>query len=231
MSKLPFYVIGNWKSNKTMDEAVIWMRDFETFYKKTPFDVTKVQAVICAPFLHVTTLSSLLTLSNIPLKLGVQTISSFAVGAYTGEVAASMIAGLAHFVLIGHSERRKHFKETDEELAQKVKQAKSVGLEVVYCVQDENMTVPDGVNFVGYEPVWAIGTGKAETAENANTVAVNIKKRLGREVTVIYGGSVTPENIGTYVTMQHLGGVLPGGASLKADTFHSLLTHAAESVT
>lgn len=229
MPTAPFYVIGNWKSNKTIDEVVIWARDFETLYKKQPFSPAKVKVVVGVPFPLLTTLKSLVMLKRLPFELAAQNVSSYPAGAYTGEICAEMIKDMVSFSLVGHSERRKYFKETDEDLVHKVEQARLAGIEPVYCVQDEAMAVPEQVKFVGYEPVWAIGTGKAETAENANQVAGNIKKRLNRAVTVIYGGSVTADNVNTYVKMEHIGGVLPGGASLKPDTFYNLILNAATS--
>lgn len=229
MKSTLFYIIGNWKSNKTIDEAVIWAKDFETFAKREPFDLKKVRVILCVPFLHMTTLASLIELRQLPLLLGAQNVSAYPQGAYTGETSASMCQVFVKYTLIGHSERRKYFKEDEPTLKSKLEQAKMVAIEPVYCVQDENMSIPETVTLVGYEPVWAIGTGKPDTPDNANRVAGIIKQRSGRDIKVIYGGSVTPENVTAYATMEHISGVLPGGASLTAQSFHRLIVNASKS--
>ena len=225
MRSTPFYIIGNWKSNKTVGEAVIWMQDFATLWKSQPYDAQKVKVILCASFSHLTTLASLIQLNNLPLELGAQNISPFPVGAYTGEVSAAMLKDLVRYTLVGHSERRKHFHEGQEDLPQKIKEAKSVGLTSIYCIQNETDDIPADLSFVAYEPVWAIGTGKPETAEAANSVAASIKQEYPK-LTIIYGGSVTPENVAEYAKMEEIGGVLPGGASLKPDTFYNLILNA-----
>lgn len=226
MKKSQFYVIGNWKSNKSIDDVVVWCQDFATLFTREPVMTETLKVVLCVPFIHISTIKSLIALNRLPLRLGVQTVSSFAQGAYTGEVSAAMLKDLVEYTLIGHSERRNYFKETDQDLGEKVKQTKNAGIEPVYCIPNETAFIPDQVNFVGYEPVWAIGTGKAESPENANKVAAAIKARANRTLRVIYGGSVTADNVAAYATMEHIDGVLPGGASLKPDTFHRLIVNA-----
>ncbi|HCM37327.1 MAG: Triosephosphate isomerase [Candidatus Gottesmanbacteria bacterium GW2011_GWB1_43_11] len=225
MRTAPFYIIGNWKSNKTVGEAVIWMQDFTTLWKKQPFDSAKAKIILCAPFIHLTTLHSLIELNKLPLVLGAQTISSYPTGAYTGEIGASMVKDLVGFTLIGHSERRKYFGETDHDLSAKIAEAQSIGITSIYCVQDSKMPIPAGVKWVAYEPVWAIGTGKPETAENAAQAAAAIKNQAP-DTKIIYGGSVTAENVAAYAEKNELDGVLPGGASLTPATFYHLITNA-----
>jgi triosephosphate isomerase len=223
---LPFYIIGNWKSNKTVDEAVTWMTDFRTLYKKQPFDNKKVHVILCPSDIHLTTLRSMIQLSQLPIHLGMQNLSFFESGAYTGEVAAAQAHDLVNYAIIGHSERRKYFGETDEKLIDKVKQAKESGIEPVYCVQEGHMSVPEHVSFVAYEPVWAIGTGKPATPEQAEEAAKKLLQSSGRELVVIYGGSVTDENVKDYAKLENVSGVLPGGASLKADAFYRMILNA-----
>lgn len=225
----PFYVVGNWKSNKTVSEAVVWFQDFEALWKKNPVDPRKVKVILCPGFIHLTTLHSLIELAKIPLALGTQNISPFPNGAYTGEISSFMIKDMAVFTLIGHSERRKHFGEDEKILAEKVSRAKEAGLEPIYCVQDEHAAIPESCTFVAYEPVWAVGTGKPDTADNANRVAKALKSLAKTPITIIYGGSVTADNVTSYVQTTDIGGVLPGGASLTAQAFHGLIIHAAES--
>jgi triosephosphate isomerase len=136
-----------------------------------------------------------------------------------------MVKELADWVLIGHSERRKYFNESDADLATKVEKAHNVGLKVIFCVPDDKTPVPTGVEVVAYEPVWAIGTGKTDTPENANAVVASIKQKTGA-TTVLYGGSVTAENVATFVSQPSIDGVLPGGASLDPQKYSNLV-HAA----
>jgi triosephosphate isomerase len=221
-----FYIIGNWKSNKTVDEAVTWMTDFRTYFKKQPFDGKKVKVILCPSDIHLTTLRSLVELYQLPISLGMQNLSFFEIGAYTGELAASQAKDLAKYAIIGHSERRKYFGETDEKLVDKVKYAKDAGIEPIYCVQEGHMGVPPEATFVAYEPVWAIGTGKPATPEQADEAAVKLLKNSGREIVVIYGGSVTDENVSEYTKLKSVSGVLPGGASLKAEVFYRMILNA-----
>ncbi len=225
MNKSPFYIIGNWKSNKTVTEASIWCQDFATAWKKQKIDESKIKIVLCPSFIHLTTVRSLIELSQVPIELGCQTISSTEMGAFTGEVAASMVSEFVRFVLIGHSERRTYQKETETELLAKVVQAKAAGIEPIYCVQNSEQSIPPQCMMVAYEPVWAIGTGKADTPQNANEVAAVIKQKATRPLTIIYGGSVTAANIAGYAATEHINGVLPGGASLTATTFVELIAN------
>lgn len=181
----------------------------------TPFE----NVVICAPF---TILSALHTA---PFIMGAQDVSEFPEGAYTGEVSARQIKEFADWVIIGHSERRKYFSETDSVLQKKVDQAKKVGLKIIYCVPDVATIVPQAIDVVAYEPVWAIGTGKTDTPENANGVISNIKART-RVTTAIYGGSVVPANVASFVSQPAIDGVLPGGASLDPQKFAALIANA-----
>lgn len=226
MSAAPFYIIGNWKANKTVEEAAIWCQDFATLWKKRATPAKNISVVLCPSFLHLTTVASYISLAHLPMQLGCQDISEFKSGAYTGQVSADMVKNFAKFTLVGHSERRKYNQETERALFDKITRAREAGIEPIYCVQSAEMTIPDTATFVAYEPVWAIGTGKAETPENADLVAQQIQERAGRELTVIYGGSVTADNVASYTKMKHLRGVLPGGASLKPDTFLELIVHA-----
>lgn len=223
----PFYVVGNWKSHKRVTEAVSWFKEFESLWQKNPFNIQKLIVIICPAYIHLATFASLIQLSRIPIQLGLQDVSAYPSGAYTGEVSAEMVNGLVKFTLIGHSERRKFFKEEETELIEKVKQARQAQLEPIYCVQSEDMTIPQECKIVAYEPVWAIGTGHPDTSDNADQVASRLRQKHPRVTTVIYGGSVTPENVASYTQKAHIGGVLPGGASLEAHTFYRLLLNAA----
>jgi triosephosphate isomerase (TIM) len=212
------FIAGNWKSNKTIVESKEWLTKF--IFDASKFPVNNLTVVICAPYIALPELKN--HMGSTPVVLGAQDVSPFNDGAYTGEVTAGMIKEVADWVIIGHSERRKYFNETDEMLGKKVEQAASAGLKVIYCVQDENTTVPNGVDVIAYEPVWAIGTGKTDTPENANSVVASIKQKTQVDI-VIYGGSVVAENVASFVSMPSIDGVLPGGASLDPEKFAHLI--------
>lgn len=205
MKKL--FIAGNWKSNKTVSEAQAWLSA-----ARDP----NGNIVICVPF------TLLPALKGGPFVVGAQDVSPFAEGAYTGEVSARQAGEFADWVIVGHSERRKYFSENDDLLQKKVQQAKKAGLKVIYCVPDSETVVPENVDVIAYEPVWAIGTGKTDTPENADRVCAKIKERTNNAM-VIYGGSVTDKNVASFVRMPHIDGVLPGGASLDPVTFSRLI--------
>lgn len=200
-------IAGNWKSNKTAAEAKEWLEKFT---------VKEGNIVLCVPY------TLLSTMRGGPFQLGAQDVSPFEEGAYTGEVSARQIKELADWVIIGHSERRKYFGETDDLLAKKAAMAKAAGLRIIFCVPDEKTAVPQGVDVVAYEPVWAIGTGKSDSPENANIVITAIKAK-SQVATVIYGGSVTAENVAGFISQPSVDGVLPGGASLDPEKFARLI--------
>lgn len=202
-------VVGNWKSNKTVGEAQEWLAKFKNANKNV---------ILCVPY-------TLLPIMKGPFMLGAQDVSPFGDGAYTGEISARQIKEFADWVIIGHSERRKNFNETDEMLAKKAEQAKLAGLKIIYCVSDDTSPVPAGVDVVAYESVWAIGTGRSDTPENANTVIATIKAK-SQISTVIYGGSVTAENVASFIKQPAIDGVLPGGASLDPEKFSALIQNA-----
>jgi triosephosphate isomerase len=213
-------LIANWKSNMTESEAFSWLEGM-----KDVLSTTEKQIVVCPPFTLLPLLQKKISTEQIPLQLGAQDISPFEKGAYTGAMNGEQIAEFASYVLIGHSERRKYFFETDEQIEQKVAMAKKANLITVECVQDINTPIPEGVNIVAYEPVWAIGSGKAESAEQANSVAVAIKEKSGVPL-VLYGGSVTAENVHEFSQMDGIDGVLVGGASLIPQKFSQLIQNA-----
>lgn len=217
------YVIGNWKSNKKGEEVKIWFKKFADKVSRSKKNIFKHhKVVVCPAFVYLERASTLVKKYKLPIEIGAQDISPYDDGPYTGEVSASMIKEFSEYVIIGHSERRQYFGEKDKILFEKAKRAKSVGLNVIYCVPDKVALVPPNVSIVAYEPVWAIGTGKAETPENAAEVAREIKEKTGVSQ-VIYGGSVTEKNIADFIKQKSLSGVLPGGASLDPEHFFKIV--------
>lgn len=216
----PRLIVGNWKSNKTVVEAKKWLQELANS-KSLMANREGLQIVVCAPFIVLAPMKEEIAKLSLPIVLGAQDVSPFPDGAYTGEVSGRMIKEVADWVLIGHSERRKYFTETDELLARKVHEAKDAGLSVIYCVPDAEAQVPDGVDVIAYEPVWAIGTGKTEDPKAAASVLAALKTKTGVEKG-IYGGSVTAETVASFLAEAAIDGVLPGKASLDPQAFASL---------
>ncbi len=242
-------IAGNWKMNKTIAEAIDLVREL----RRLVIDVTQAEMVVCPPFVALPAVSE--ALAGTKIKVGAQNIYSEEKGAYTGEVAASMLEGLCEYVIIGHSERRQYFGETNESVNKKIKIALAHGLKPIVCVGENlkqyeaNETgsvvtaqIKNGLSgltveqmksiVIAYEPVWAIGTGKAATGAGANSVvSVNIRGSLSemygetvaQSMRVQYGGSVTMSNITEFMAMPDLDGALVGGASLKAPDFAEII--------
>jgi len=231
MKKL--FLVANWKSHKTIQEAHTFMTTFlntsliEWLHKSAESNEIVKKIVICPPFIHLPELAKMLEHSDlkISLDLGAQDLSPFSVGSHTGEVAASEIEGLVKYVLVGHSERRKDFGESDDLVAQKVRAAKKAGLEPIFCVQGKDTPVPEGVLIIAYEPVNAIGSGHPDDPEHADEIAAYFKEQKHIPF-VLYGGSVTPDNVNSYTTKPHIDGVLVGGASLDPRSFSEIIQRA-----
>jgi triosephosphate isomerase len=217
------FILGNWKSNKTTAEAVLWQ---QSFVKNVPPILDNVTIILCPAYHHV----SLFAHKSNTYATGVQNISPFDMGAYTGEVAASMVKDDVTHAMIGHSERRKHFGETDEIVAEKVKRVIEVGIKPVVCVSNTeqikqlNMLAPEFAKsgLLLYEPLFAIGSGTSDSPENANAAAMEIQQ-IFPTVPILYGGSVTHENVKGFTDQPYLSGVGVGGASLDPDKFVSLI--------
>jgi triosephosphate isomerase len=239
------FVAGNWKMNKTVAEA----RDLVSTLLSPLMDVTAVERVLCPPFASLFAVASMLDGSGI--GLGAQNMHWEEKGAFTGEVAPGMVKELCAYVIIGHSERRTYFGETDETVNKKLIAAQKAGLTPIVCVgetlaQYEAGQTADVVSsqirnglkslsadfaariVVAYEPVWAIGTGKASSGENAQSahggvIRPVLKELFGAEtagaIRILYGGSVTSANAGEFFSQPDIDGALVGGASLKADEF------------
>ncbi len=211
------FIVANWKSNKLSTD----IDDFATRFQEE--SISSKEVIICPPFTLLSALKVLVDEKKLQYKLGAQDISPYGAGAYTGEVNGKQIKEFADYVIIGHSERRTNFGESDDLLKKKVEQALANDLTPIYCVQDKNTFVPEGVSIVAYEPVSAIGTGNPDTPENAEKVAQAKMSKNPNITVVLYGGSVTSENIASFVQLEHISGVLVGGASLDPDKFAALI--------
>ena len=244
-----FFVAGNWKMNKTIAEAQALMDAM--LPKLAGFD--NVDIGVAPPFLALPAMVE--QCKGTGVKVGAQNLFWEASGAYTGEIAAAMVAEICEFVIAGHSERRKFFGETDETVNQRLKAALAAGLKVIVCIGEtleENeagltaavvtrqlteglaeITTEQAEHItIAYEPVWAIGTGRAATPEDANRVHRGVIRPLlvaqfgevrAEQMRIQYGGSVTPDNAAELFAMSDIDGALVGGASLKAESFVAIV--------
>lgn len=228
---------ANWKMNKTQAEAQNFIQELS----KTAFKPDR-EVVLCPPFTALNALSGIKE-----VKLGAQNMHFEENGAFTGEISAAMLKELGcTYVLIGHSERRQLFGETDELINKKIIAAVNHGLIPVFCLGEtlaqresgETMQVITtqlkqgltGINYINklviaYEPVWAIGTGKTATPQEAQEVHALIRSLTTADTSILYGGSVKPENISSLMAQPDINGALVGGASLKAEDFIKIINY------
>lgn len=213
-------IAANWKSHKSLAET---KQFFDTLIAtKERVQTTHTDVVICPSFTSLELARNICEESSLPVLLGAQDVSPFPEGAYTGAVAAAQLKNLVEYVIIGHSERRSHFNESEEMIQQKVVQAKEVGLQVILCVQDARGIVYDGVDVVAYEPISAIGTGNPDSPENVKEVLTVLHEK-NPIVRLLYGGSVDKNSIHTFTQISVLDGFLVGGASLDPESFLHLI--------
>lgn len=209
------WIIANWKSNKTIAEALDWV-------SKVGYEIPKqdnLRVVVCPTFSALSEVKKAVEAGGYPLMVGSQDLSPFEVGAYTGEENAQTLSQFIDLVIIGHSERRENFKETDEMVAEKVEQAIKNNITPLVCVQGVDTAVPEECELVAYEPIFAIGTGSPDTPENAGHIASVLKEKYGQDLEVIYGGSVNASNVKGFITQENISGVLVGNSSLSAEEF------------
>lgn len=235
--------------NKTPDEAAALIGELKPLVAQAQAEV-----VVCPPATDLTAAAAALAGSNI--ALGAQNMDYHDSGAYTGEVSADMLLGLGvKYVIIGHSERREYYAETDETVNLKVKKALEKGLKPIVCVGEKLEERESGVTaevvrkqtklallgvaqddvkkvVIAYEPIWAIGTGKTATSDDANNtikeIRAAIKEVFGNvadEVRIQYGGSMNPKNVSELMAMSDIDGGLIGGASLKAEDFSKVVNY------
>jgi triosephosphate isomerase len=215
-------IIANWKANLTLKEAEHWLTRAVPHLKA----LAKTEVVICPSFITLPLASE--QIKDTHLYLGSQNVSQFPHGKYTGEVPVELLQGLVRYALVGHSERRKYFEESNQIIAQKVSRLVEYRIKPVVCVENEKdiTELSDLIKtrdlVVAYEPTFAIGTGTPDTPENAQKVAQTIRLHFSEAVTVLYGGSVTEENIENYLKQPDIGGSLVGGASLNPEDFVAL---------
>lgn len=235
------FIAANWKMNKTVGETRAFLDEFIPLVR----DAADTDIVVAPPFTSLPAAAALVRGSNV--QLSAQDIFYEDKGAYTGEISPLMLADVGCVqVIVGHSERRQYFEETDEILNKKAKAALKHNLKVIFCIGESLEEREAGKTFdvlkrelegglkdvpadnivVAYEPIWAIGTGKTATTEQAQEAHKFIRGQLSdlygnaaQNIRILYGGSVTPENIDALMACADVDGALVGGASLKADSF------------
>lgn len=211
------YVIANWKNHKNFKEAEVWMDGFlnKDFKKDT-------QVIICPPYPFLHLAKSKIDSKNLSdiIKVGAQDLSYFDEGSYTGEVGINSLKGLVDYIIIGHSERRYYQEEITRILTAKVNHCKRNSIEPIFCVRDAGDQVVDGVSFVAYEPINAIGSNHNE--ELSKVVEMKNFLKLGKNVKYIYGGSVNEENAKNYLENENIDGLLVGTASLDPEKFYTI---------
>lgn len=220
-------IVANWKSNKSLAGASQWV---EEFAKLSGDHEVRAKVVVAPGFTLLQTVHEAIDGFDAPINLGAQDVSPFPYGSYTGAVAAASLKelGVTHCI-VGHSERRKHFHETDSQVAAKVSQLCEVGITPIVCVDTEYLgsqaAAIDAALLtqvvVAYEPLSAIGTGQDQDVGTIRSVVTQIKALFGERVPVLCGGSVTPENVSEYMLVSD--GALVGGASLEAEVFHEII--------
>jgi len=219
-------IVANWKSNKTIKQTEEWFMAVKNGLSDKKFGFDNKEIIIAPSFISLEHSKYCIKKLLLPFKLAAQNISNFDEGPYTGEVNGKQLNELADFVLIGHSERRKNFGETDQICSKKVDLALKYGLKPIYFIQSKESPVPGGVEVVAYEPVFSVGTGIPDTPENANRVANSVKLKNNNKLTVIYGGSVMPENVNGFTSKEDLDGIIVGGASLDPLKFIRIVENA-----
>ncbi|MBL7048179.1 MAG: triose-phosphate isomerase [Nitrospira sp.] len=238
------FIAANWKMQKTIGETEAFINAFLPMVK----DINDVDILIAPPYTSLETASRLLKGSNV--FLAAQNVYLEEKGAFTGEISPDMLiaVGCTH-VIIGHSERRQYFGETDETVNKKIKLARNKGLKVILCIGETLEERESGKTFdildtqlkgslkdlpldeitIAYEPVWAIGTGKTASDEQANEAHVHIRKWLAankegaEKVRIQYGGSVKPDNVKGLMSQPEIDGALVGGAALQPESFSELV--------
>ena len=243
-------IAGNWKMNMLPNEAIKFIQDLTPLVKDT-----KNEIILCVPYIDL--FYSILTAQGTNIKIGAQNMHYEESGAYTGEISGKMLKAInVEYVIIGHSERRKYFNETDDIVNKKVKSAFKYGLKPIVCVGEtleqkeegkaeaviekqvddvlEGLTNEQVENLIiAYEPIWAIGTGKAATSEDANNGAKQIRNEIAKtygqetasKVIILYGGSVNETNAKELFEMSDIDGGLVGKASLNPEKFSKIVNY------
>ncbi|TDI54594.1 MAG: triose-phosphate isomerase [Acidobacteria bacterium] len=249
-----YLIVGNWKMNATHLETIQMVQKLS--YRLDVSDHQRVEVVVCPPFTALRSAQTVIEADHLQIMLGAQNVDWHESGAFTGEISPEMVAKLSvRFVIVGHSERRGLFGETDDVVNKKLTAVLAAGMTPILCVGETELerdsdtageivgrqvregiagVEPDTVAsiVVAYEPVWAIGTGRTASADDAGSMCTFVREQV-REVSgdaadavrVLYGGSVNPGNVAGLMAKKDIDGGLVGGASLDPDTFASVIRY------
>lgn len=239
-------IVANWKENLDASEVKTWMQEFGKQESKRGSVQEnrdpKIEVVICPsfpliPLVSNFQLSSSSTLQPSIFQIGAQNVSEFEKGAYTGEVSAQQLKSLGvEYVIVGHPERREHLGETNEQINQKIKLCLKYGLKPIVCISEldqvkainevSHLSLPTSQSpIIAYEPLFAVGSGQPDTPVNAQKQASAIKKVLGEDVWVLYGGSADSRNASSFLAEKGIQGLLVGAASLDPVEFAKIVNY------
>ena len=247
-------IAGNWKMKTNHLEAIQMVQKLS--YRLDPSDYARVEVIVCPPFTSVRSVQTVIETDHLSIKLGAQNVDWHESGAFTGEISPVMLSKLGvSYVIVGHSERRQLFQETDEVVNKKARAVVAAGMTPIVCVGETEQQRDAGeaeqvvrsqvsaslVGFnsdeigsllVAYEPIWAIGTGRTASADDAGTMCGFVRDEVqtfaggaADDVRILYGGSVNPGNIAGFMAKREINGALVGGASLDPDTFASIIRY------
>ena len=247
-------IAGNWKMNATHLEAIQMVQKLS--YRLDPGDYQRVDVVVCPPFTSLRSVQTVIETDHMQIRLGAQNVFWEDKGAYTGEVSPEMLAKLSvAYVIVGHSERREIFGETNEDVNRKVKAVLAAGMTPILCVGETEEERESGVTeqkvggqvragldgltseqiaglVVAYEPIWAIGTGRTASDDEAGAMATFVRATIAEvagdaseSTRILYGGSMNPGNVAGLMAKHDIDGGLVGGASLDPDTFASVIRY------
>ena len=247
-------IAGNWKMHKTHLEAIQVVQKLS--YRLDPADYERVEVVVAPPFTALRSVQTVIEADHLLIRLGAQNVHWKDEGAFTGEIAPRMLQSLSvSYVIVGHSERREIFGETDEWVNRKAKAVLAHGMVPIVCVGETEAERDEGASedkvrrqvlaglagldpeavagsVVAYEPIWAIGTGRTASADDADAMAALIRETIAdrwgdaaERIRILYGGSVNPGNIAGLMAKRNIDGGLVGGASLDPDTFASVIRY------
>lgn len=247
-------IAGNWKMNANHLDAIQMIQKLS--YRLDVGDHSRVDVVVCPPFTALRSAQTVIEVDHLLIELGAQNCHWESSGAYTGEISPAMLAKLAvSYVIVGHSERRQLFEESDSDVNRKLKAVLAAGMTPILCVGETEDEREAGLTeervgsqvrlglqgvsteaiaglVIAYEPIWAIGTGRTASADDAGEVCAYVRRTVGDawgsamdDVRILYGGSVKPGNIAGLMAKRSIDGALVGGASLDPDTFASIVRY------
>jgi len=247
-------IVGNWKMNATHLETIQMVQKLS--YRLDAADYQRVDVAVCPPFTALRSAQTVIETDHLQIRLGAQNVFWEAKGAYTGEIAPDMLAALSvTYVIVGHSERREIFGETNEDVNRKVKAVLAAGMTPILCCGETEEEREAGVTedkigsqvkaglagltaeqiagmVVAYEPIWAIGTGRTASDDDAGAMATFVRSTIGdvagdaaESTRILYGGSMNPGNVAGLMAKKDIDGGLVGGASLDPDTFASVVRY------